>query len=160
MDTSNKVKVVSMTSGRLGITSQEYNFNRTWPDKGSSMMIDKDVLEQLMFDEGVKYMFDHGMLYIEDMDVKKELGLEPEDAVEPVNVIVLKESDMKSLLRDYSFLAFKEKLSKVSREQIRDLAQYAVNNRLVDIDKCNYIRERCDIDVIQTIRLKELNEAK
>lgn len=160
MDTSNKVKVVSMTNGRLGITSSEYNFNRTWPNKGSSMMIDKDVLEELMFDEGVKYMFDHGMLYIEDMDVKKELGLEPEDAVEPVNVIVLKESDMKSLLRDYSLLAFKEKLSKVSREQIRDLAQYAVDNRLVDIDKCNYIRERCDVDVIQTIRLKELNEAK
>ena len=88
MDKSNKVKVTSMTTGRLGVIIPEYNFNRTWPNKGSSMLVDKDVLEQLMFNEGVRYMFDNGMLYIEDMETKKELGLEPEDATEPVNIIV------------------------------------------------------------------------
>ena len=40
-------------------------------------------------------MIDSGMLYIEDMAVKKELGLEPEDAKEPVNIIVLSDKEMR-----------------------------------------------------------------
>lgn len=158
MDKSNKVKVISMTTGRLGVVIPEYNFNRTWPNKGSSMLVDKDVLEQLMFNEGVRYMFDNGMLYIEDMETKKELGLEPEDATEPVNIIVLKESDMKSLLRDYSPLAFSQKLEKISVEQVRQLADYAIKNKIVDLDKCKTIQKICGIDVIAAIRLKEQNE--
>ena len=42
-------------------------------------------------------MLKAGVLFIDDLEFKKELGLEPEDAVEPVNVILLEDKFIERL---------------------------------------------------------------
>lgn len=153
-----KVKIISMTGHRVGVTVPEMRFSRTWPAKGSAITVEKEILEDLMYDPGFKYMIESGMLYIEDLEVKKELGLEPEDAKEPVNIIVLSDEERRKYLTVYSFMAFKEKVSKLSYEQVMALADYAIENKLVDIDKCNYIKTICGRDIIRSIELKTQNE--
>ena len=62
-------------------------------------MIDKDALSEAMYEPGVASMFRKGILYIEDMDTKKELGLEPDGATEPENIIVLTGAQMTRYLK-------------------------------------------------------------
>ena len=77
---SDKVKVISQYNGRCGIDNSDLRISRRWPARGSYVTIDKEVLEELMYDPAFKNMVDEGYLYIEDLKLKKELGIEPEEA--------------------------------------------------------------------------------
>ena len=73
MDKDTKIKIKSMTNGRIGIKIPELRLNRTWEKKGSVTDIDFDTLSQAMYYPGVDYMFKEGILYIDDMEAKKEV---------------------------------------------------------------------------------------
>ena len=47
-----KVKVVSTVKSRMGVKVPEMRFSRQWLKKGSAVMIDRDILEELMYDSG------------------------------------------------------------------------------------------------------------
>lgn len=154
----NKVVVKNMTNSPVTIMSQMLNFKREIAPKGAEISIDKEVFEQLMYESGIQYMINSGILYIEDMEVKKELGIEPEDAEEPVNIIVLTDKQRRQYMVNLSFKAFKEKVDQLSYEQIEELADYAIENKLMDFDKCEYIREKCGRDIVTAIRLSKQNK--
>ena len=116
-------------------------------------MIDKELLENLMYDNGVEYMFQTGMLYIEDMEVKKEMGLEPEDATEPVNIIVLSDKDMKRYLTVMPVAEFKQKIATLSTEQKKNLVDFAVENEIMNIEKSEILKEATSLDSIKMIEL-------
>ena len=153
-----KVNIVSTTRGSVLVEVREIPFRHEWIAEGASIAVEHEVLEQLMYDRGFKYMIDTGMLYIEDMEEKKALGIEPEDAKEPVNVIVLNDKERRRYMVNLSLKEFKEKVNKLSYEQITALADYAVANRLADFDKAEYLKEICGRDVIQAIRLSAQNK--
>ena len=153
-----KVKVVSTVKSRMGVKVPEMRFSRQWLKKGSAVMIDRDILEELMYDSGFKYMIDSGMLYIEDMAVKKELGLEPEDAKEPVNIIVLSDKEMRHYMVTMPLAQFKEKVAELRKEQLETLVDFAIENRIADIDKAKYIKELCGKDIVRAIQLNDLDK--
>ena len=158
MENSNKVKVISAVSGHVGVTVPQISFRREWMAQGQAILIDREVLNELMYDQGFKYMIETGILYIEDMEVKKELGVEPEDATEPQNVIVLTDKERDQYMRLLTIKNFKEKVDKLSFEQICELADYAIRNKIMDLEKSKYIKSKCGKDIINAIRLKELDE--
>ena len=47
---------------------------------------------------------------------------------------------------------------KLSREQQTLLAEYAIKNRLADLDKAEYLKKKTDRDIYQAIRLSKLNK--
>lgn len=153
-----KVKVVSTVKSRLGVTVPEMRFSRQWLKKGSAVMIEKNTLEELMYDSGFKYMIDTGMLYIEDMEVKKDLGLEPEDAKVPVNIIVLSDKEMRHYMVTMPIAEFKEKVDELKYEQLQTLVDFAIEHRLGDIDKSNYIKQLCGKDIVRAIQLNDLDK--
>ena len=130
-----KVKVISTLKNRVTVNVPDIRFSRTWPTAGASVNIDKDTLEELMYDAGFANMVKMGILFIEDMEFKKEMGLEPEDATEPVNLILLNDKEKRYYLTGISLVGFKDKLKKLSKNQIEELADYAIKNKLVDIEK-------------------------
>lgn len=148
-----KVVVTCMVNHPVSINVRSIPFAREWIGNGSSQKIEKDILEQIMYDPGVKFMFDHGMLYIEDMEVKKELGLEPEDAREPMNIIVLDDKQKRDCLIKLSYKKFTELVDKLSLEQVCELARYAIDNKMIDYERDEYIKSKCGKDIISTIRL-------
>ena len=114
-----------------------------------------------MYEPGVDYMFKTGILYIDDMEVKKELGLEPETATEPQNIIVLDEKQIKRYLTVAPFHEFKAIMDKLSKEQRTEMANYAVDNEILpSLDKSDYIKKAIGIDVMQAINLNRLNKAE
>ncbi len=147
----NLVKITNMVNNSVSVAIPELNFKRTWPRKGSVISIDLDKLREMQYDPGFEYMLREGILYIEDMNAKKELGLEPEDASAPENIVVLTEKQQREYMTELEQKDFEEKVSKLSLEQVQSLADYAVNNKLSDMDKCNFLKKLCGRDVIQSI---------
>lgn len=153
-----KINIVNTIRGSILVEVREIPFRHEWIAQGAAYAVDPKVLEQLMYDRGFKYMIDTGMLYIEDMKEKQNLGLEPEDATEPVNIIVLNDKERRRYMVNLSLKEFKEKVTKLSYEQIVQLADYAVANRLADFDKAEFLKELCGRDIIQAIRLSAQNK--
>ena len=69
----NKVRVVSKVGNKVIVSVPDIRFSRVWPAAGASVNIDREVLEDLMYDTGFRNMIEMGILYIEDLEVKKEL---------------------------------------------------------------------------------------
>lgn len=153
-----KVKLISKVPQEVYIEDIQQNIRHTFMGIGSSFSIEKDVLEQMMFDPGISYMLENGILYIEDMEVKKELGIEPPDATEPVNVIVLSEADKRRYLTSMPLFDFKEKIKSLKYEQLQQLADFAIENKLGDFEKSEIIKELCGRDIIRAIQLRKANE--
>ena len=150
-----KVKITSTVNHAVGVYNQELHFNRTWQNAGITIPVEFETLQELMFDEGFKYMIDTGMLYIEDMKVKQELGIEPEGVTEPVNVIALTDKERRNYMIALPIDEFKEKIKALSYEQVKLLADYAIKNRLADFEKCKVIKEACGRDIIKSIQLND-----
>lgn len=154
-----KVVVKSTVNGRVGITLPDYRFKQEWNRKGAKANIDKQILNDIMFEPGVDYMFKTGILYIEDMETKKELGLEPQNAKEPENIIVLDENQMKRQLSLVPFHEFKTTMEKLSKEQRMNLVQFAVQQEILpSMEKTDLLQKATGVDIVSAIRLNRANK--
>ena len=95
---TDNVFVVSTVNGNVGFSIPELRFKRIWQKKKARFPVPKDVLREAIFNPGVSYLFEKGILYIEDLDFKKEIGLEPYDSVEETIVSVDASTVITSLL--------------------------------------------------------------
>lgn len=153
IDKEMKVNIKNETLGRVGINLPDLKLKRVWEKKGVIRQITFDDLQQAFYEPGVEYMFREGMLSIDNMDVKKELGLEPEDAKEPVNVIILSDEQRKRFLTVMPMHEFRQEISKLSHEQINSLVDYAIANEIADLDKTEFLKEKTGIDIYKAIQL-------
>jgi hypothetical protein len=158
MNDKEKVTIVSTVNGTVGIYLPDLRFRKEWTRKGMKVQVDKELLEDILYDPGSEYMFKTGMLYIEDMDVKKELGLEPEDATQPVNIIVLSDKDKERYLKNLPLHEFKEKVKELSVEQRRDLVDYAVEHEVISFDKNEVLEELVGLNPMKMIQLNRQNK--
>ena len=152
------VTVVSTVNGLVGIYLPDLRFKKEWTRKGQKQKIDKELLQDIMYDPGSEYMFRTGMLYIEDMDIKKEIGLEPEDATEPVNIIVLDEKQLNRYLTVMPLHEFKENVKKLSIEQAKNLVDYAVQKETITFDKAEFLEKVTGLNAMSMIQLNRKNK--
>lgn len=154
-----KIVIISNTNSRVGINLPEIRFSRKWPAKGSKVTVDKETFEQMMYDAGTRYMFESGMLYIEDLEVKKLVGLEPEDVKEPVNIIILDDKQRHRYMTVMPINEFIANIKKLSYEELQNLADYAIEHELVgDLKKCDEIKKLIGKDIIAAIKLNKLDK--
>lgn len=150
-----KVKVVNLISSRVNIDIPDVRLNRVWEKKGAVKVVPFDQLQEAIYNPGVEAMFTEGILGIEDLETKKRLGLEPEDAQEPVNIIVLNDQQRKRYLTVMPFGEFKDKIKELPVEQVRELAQYAIDNEIADFDKTEVIKKITGTDIIGSIQMNK-----
>ena len=156
-----KVVITNMVNAQVGINLPDIHFKHTWEKRGDKFTVSHEIFEAMMYNNGARNIFAEGILYTEDMEVKKEFGLEPEDAEEPVNIIVLNEAQMKRYLTVMPYRDFKENLEKVSQEQLLLLVQYAIDNKIMaDIEKINYLRDKTGISILKAIEENQRDAAK
>jgi hypothetical protein len=96
-----KVLVTSMVKHSVGITLPQngYMVEKRWPQKGAKVLIDKEALREGIYLPGVEYMFKKGILYIDDMDFKIELGLEEPETKAPTNIIPMDEKYLERVMK-------------------------------------------------------------
>lgn len=150
-----KIRVISAARGRCGIDNADLRISRRWPAPGSAVTFTKEQIEELMFDPAFSNMVREGILYIEDMDVKKEIGVEPEDATTPT-IIYLDEKQLKRFWKDMPISQFKVELKTLTKPQLDTLAQYAIRHGDEgSIDKANYLTKVSGYQILKGIELEK-----
>jgi len=112
---TDKVKVISSVNGRCVVNNRDLQLKRVWQGRGDVVTFTAEQIEQLMFDPAFSNMVNSGMLYIEDMEVKKAIGLEPEDAESPTRIL-MDEKTLQRFWKNMPLSQFKietQKLTKV-----------------------------------------------
>ena len=153
-----KVKVVNLISSRVNINLPDIRLHRVWEKKGAVKTIPFDQLEEAIYNSGVEALFTEGILGIDDLEVKQKLGLEPEDVKEPVNIITLDDQQRKRYLTVMPMHEFRTEIKKLPIEQIRELANYAIDNEIIDFDKAELIKQIIGTDIIGSIQMNKADE--
>lgn len=155
MSETRQVIVTNMINGNISIKKPHLGLNRQWQRFGQKMRIPFDVLEEALWDSGVRNLFDTGYLYIENLQDKIDLGLEPEGAEEPVNIINLDVAKMESMWKTLPLDVFKVQFGKLTRVQADSLIEYAITHKIVDTDKCSWVKEITKKDILKAISTRE-----
>lgn len=149
-----RVMVTSMVSGRIGLVLPRLHINKVWPKKGTKLPVEKEVLREAIYEPGVEYMFKQGLLYIDDMDFKIELGLEEEGTKAPTNVIPMDEKYMSRVLKLMPIAEMKKAISAMNDNQKRELIDFASEQNDISFDRMDVIKKLTGIDVVKVIELK------
>lgn len=153
-----KVKVKSLISSHVLLSVPELRLRREWEKKGAVKIIPFEQLEEAMYSPGVEALFTEGALGIDDMEVKIALGLEPPEAKEPVNIIILTDAQRERYLKNMPMVDFRQKVKELPQEQLIELAEYAIAHQIVDFDKSELLLKLTDIDIMGAIKLNRDNE--
>ena len=148
---SDKIKVISAIDHRCGIDNADLHISRRWPGRGSVVTFTKEQIEELMFDPSFRNMVDDGMLYIDDMEVKKEVGVEPEDASTPT-IILMDEKQLERFWKNMPMTQFKLETEKLTKSQLTSLARYAMSHGDDgSIEKANYLTKISGFQILKGI---------
>lgn len=155
-----KVKVKSLISSHVLLSVPELRLRREWEKKGAVKIIPFDQLEEAMYSPGVEALFREGALGIDDMEVKVALGLEPEGAKEPTNIVILDDAQRERYLRHMPMVDFRQKVKELPQEQLVELAEYAIVHEIADFDKSDLLFKLTNIDVMGAIKLNRDNNVE
>lgn len=153
IEANTHIYLVNTINSQVVINVPSMSFYRLWEKKGARKAIKFDILEQIIYDPSVEYLLKQGILYIEDMAVKKALFLEPEDAEEPVNITLLTEKEQERLLKEAGMKEFREKVETLTSEQQESLVHYAINNEIIDLAKSDFLKTITNRDIVKAIQL-------
>lgn len=155
---SDKIKVISTVNGRCIINSRDLGLRRLWPGRGSVVVFTREQIEALMYDPAFSNMVREGYLYIEDMDVKKEIGIEPEDAEKPT-IILMDDKELNRYWKIMPFAQFKIETQNLTKHQLSSLAEYAIRHGDDgSIEKANYLSTVSGYQILKGIELERLNQ--
>lgn len=157
-----KIKITNNSNQYVVLSDRSLNFKAVFERRGVTRLVDLEILQQMIYNAGVEILFKQGVLVIEDMEAKIELGLEPEGAKEPVNIITLTDAQKKRHLTVSPMKEFKELIDKMPLEQVKELARFAIANELVgNMEKVDYLQSKTNINIlkgIQTIREEKMDK--
>lgn len=152
---SDKIKVISAARGRCVINNRDLGIKRVWQSRGDTVLFTKEQIEALMYDPAFSNMVNEGYLYIEDMEVKKEIGVEPEDATAPTHIL-MDEKQLKRFWKDMPLSQFKIEIKNLSKQQLTSLVDYAIiHGEEGSIEKANYLSTISDRNVLKGIELQK-----
>lgn len=154
---NDKVIVTSMVGGNIGITLPHIRFNKTWPRKGTKLAIEKDILREAIYEPGVEYLFRQGILYIDDLSFKIELGLEPEGAETPTHVAV-DEKYMTRVLKVMPVGEMKKAISEMNEIQRQEFVDFASSQNDISLERIKVIDQVTGANILKIIELKRLKE--
>ena len=154
---NDKVIVTSMVGGNIGITLPHIRFNKTWPRKGTKLTIEKDILREAIYEPGVEYLFRQGILYIDDLGFKIELGLEPEGAEAPTHVAV-DEKYMIRVLKVMPIGEMKKAISEMNEIQRQEFVDFASSQNDISLERIKVVDQVTGANILKIIELKRLKE--
>lgn len=153
-----QVTLTNTIKSRVGINVPELLLKRTWEKKGVKRTIDMNTLREAFYYPSVEYLLREGILYIDDMDVKIELGLEEPEATKPTAIVILSEAEMQRYMTALPIYEFKEKVKNLGKEQVQALVDYAIENKHTSFDKCEFLKELTKTDILSAVQLNKANE--
>ena len=155
---NDKVSVMSLVGHRVVLILPHLRFKKVWTKKGAKFMIEKDILREAIYDAGVEKLFTSGVLYIEDMDFKIELGLEAEGTTKPTQIIPVDEKYLNRILKLMPVQEMKQAIGAMTEEQKRELVRFAIEQKDAQMDRLSIVKELTGSDVFKMIEIKRQME--
>jgi len=150
MEDNARGTVKNTSSQTISIILKDVKFKRVWAP-GASIKVSLEVLREAVYDKGFKYFLDNGMLHVEEQAMRIELGLQEEG--QPEKVRLLNSNQMLTLLKVNKLPKFVEALEELSQQQCISIADLAIKDRYIDIEKTEALKKACGIDVVKAIQL-------
>lgn len=160
---NDKISIKSLVNAQVSIIDKELRLSRTWEKRNAKKVIDFGVLKEAIYNPGTQYMFEQGILQIEDPEARVALGLETEEILtnpEAAQIKILDETQKDRYLTKLPLGEFKMKLEELPREQVNELAQWAIEKEQIDFSKADLIKQRIGIDIPKAIELKRADKAE
>lgn len=157
---TDKVYVTNMSSSMTGFSVPDKHWSKTWPRKGAKFLVEKDIIREAMYQYGVEYLFRNGILFIDDLDFKKELGLEAEDATPTtLETVALDDNYLNRITRLMPLKEAESAIEKLSDNQRKELFDYAVKHSdQLEMTRIDMISKTCKADLLKAIQLKKQME--
>jgi hypothetical protein len=152
---NDKVMITSMVGGTISAASLEH---RVWNKKGQKLPVSKDVLREAIYEPGIEYMFKKGILYIDDMEMKIELGLEAPGTTIPTEVLPVDDKYLNRVLKLMPISEMKAAIDKMSIVQKQELIDYASKQNDIQLDRLAIVSDKCNVDILKTIELNRQKE--
>ena len=152
---NDKVMITSMVGGTISAASLEH---RVWNKKGQKLPVSKDVPRESIYEPGSEYMFKKGILYIDDMEMKIELGLEAPGTTAPTEVLPVDDKYLNRVLKLMPFSEMKAAIDKMSIVQKQELGDYTSKQNDIQLDRLAIVSDKCGIDILKTIELNRQKE--
>lgn len=154
------VTLKNMVGKTVIVNEPAYGIRRVFPNKGAVQTIPYAVMEQLLWSNGFRNMLTTGILYIENMKDKIDLGLEEPDTEVPTKIRILTDEQIYTLLKEKTIDEFISELATLSLDQANAVVDYAVKTQTLDTDKINYLRDVTGRDAFKIIaRNRDSEEA-
>lgn len=150
-----RVIVKNMVRGMISLNIPSMHFRRIWQKKGAKLPIEKSVLREAIYDPGVENMFRSGVLYIEDMDFKIELGLEQPGTKEPTQIPHMDDKYMTRILTLMPISEARECMMKMSEVQKQELVDFACGLNNINMDRVSAIEEICGTNILKVVSLHQ-----
>lgn len=157
MDATTKILVKNTSIHPINISLPDTKFKRTWTP-GGEFKVPFEVLQEAVYDHGFMVFLEQGVLFIDNKEARVELGLEEEDA-EPT-IKPLSKAQLTTLLKVTPVAEFEEKIKTLTKEQCETLIDMGIEQKSIDMNKADILKEITGIDAVAAIRLKKQNEEK
>lgn len=148
-----KIMVISKTNSTVVVDVPELRLHRVWTQKEMALPIEKEVLAEAIYDPAVSYLFNEGLLYVKDLESKKELGLEDDDTTEEaVKIIDLNDKLMARMIKAMPEAELRETINKLTNSQKEELGTYAVEHSSdLKMDRIELISEACHRNILKVV---------
>lgn len=147
---NNMIMVKSASDFTIVVNVPDIPLHRTWSKRGAQYPIDRKVLLQAYYDPSVEYLFREGMLTVNDVEFLKEVGLMEDDGA--TSVVVLTEALLTRLIKTMPAVEVKNELKKLSRSQLEELADYAVEHyKDLQMDRIDIFTTATGKDIMKAI---------
>ena len=146
-----KIMVKSMASYSVSLFIEDLRFKRVFEHEGETKSIEFDILSEGLSSNGVRALFEEGILIIENEKDRIDLGLQ-ENETDGERFKVLNHGQILKLLRVDPIAKLEETLSILPREQVLRIADTAIREKFTDYEKCLLIKKYCGVDVITSVQ--------
>lgn len=146
-----KVTVKSMANYPVSLYIEDLKFKRSFENEGETKAIEFETLSEGLSSNGVRTLFEEGILIIENQKDRIDLGLQEGEADEE-RFKVLNHGQILKLLRVDSTVKLGETLKILPREQILRIADIAIREKITDYERCMLIKKYCGVDVITSVQ--------
>lgn len=147
----NKTMFVKVaTDYTVVINVPEIPFHRTWKKRGAKYPVDRSIMLQAYYDPSVEYLFKQGLLTTDDTDFLKEVGLMDDDG--NTEIVILDEALMNRCIHIMPLYELKDLMTKLSRSQIEELADYAITNYTnLQVDRIDMLSKASGKNIMKSI---------
>ena len=154
---SDRVKLVNKTKCTVVINDPNIPFRREWTKKGQVLTIPMDIMQDLIYQEGVSAMLNDGTLEVVEKEDRIALGLETEG--EEPTVKFLTENQMLGALVSKDIADLEKTLKKMPRAQIDEFIDLAVEKEITDMPKVDLIEKLTGRNIIKLVQFnRQLKE--